>query len=150
MNNISIESNIIFIIIAFCTISLNAQTQITGKITDAKTKNLLAGANVQVLGTIYGASTDSDGNFQIHKLPPGKYSIQVSMIGYRIQVKKDIFVDHNKITEINFELHEAPISFDPIVVTAGKTKQRLDQVPVSLSVISAQQIKQRLIRSLKR
>ena len=122
---------------------IKAQIQIKGKVIDYRTKTPLAGANIQILGTIYGASTDSDGNFQIHKLPPGKYSIQVSMIGYRIQVKKDVFVDYNKITEINFELHEVPISFDPIVVTAGKTKQRLDQVPVSLSVISAEDIQRR-------
>jgi len=143
MSSFSIKLNSILIFIIVVITNLNAQSQITGKITDARTNNPLVGANIQILGTIYGASTDGDGIFRIPKLPTGRYSLQVSMIGYRNQVKKDIFVDYNKVTEINFELHESPISFDPIVVTAGKTKQRLDQVPVSLSVISAEDIKQR-------
>jgi len=134
---------ILIIIPFFASFNLKAQTQVDGKVIDSQTKAPLAGANIRVLGTIYGASTDYDGNFKISRLPPGKYSIQVSMIGYRIQLKKDIFVEYNKITLVNFELPETAISFDPIVVTAGKTKQRLDQVPVSLSVISAEDIKQR-------
>jgi outer membrane receptor for ferrienterochelin and colicins len=143
MSSPLIKSNIIFILILVFTVSLNAQSQIIGKITDARTNNSLPGANIQILGTIYGASSDQEGTFVIKKVPPGIYSIRVSMIGYRNLVRKDIFVGYNKIIEINFELHETPIAFDPIVITAGKTKQRLDQVPVSLSVVTAEDIKRR-------
>jgi outer membrane receptor for ferrienterochelin and colicins len=134
---------ILGIIVFFTPRYLIAQTQIKGKVIDSQTKASLPGVNIQILGTIYGASTDIDGNFQIPRLPPGKYVVQVSMIGYRNQVRKELFVGNNQTAEITFELQEAPIQFDPIVITAGKTRQRLDQVPVSLSIVSAEDIKQR-------
>jgi outer membrane receptor for ferrienterochelin and colicins len=134
---------ILAILILFIPFHLNAQVQFKGKVVDSITKSPLPGANLQILGTLYGASTDVDGNFQIPRLPPGNYAIQVSMIGYRNQVQKDVFVGNNQSAEITFELQETPIQFDPIVITAGKTKQRLDQVPVSLSIVSAEEIKRR-------
>lgn len=143
MNILSKKTNLLLIVFTVLIASLDVQSQITGKIIDAHTRNPLAGANILILGTIYGASTDINGNFRIPKLPPGRYDLQVSMIGYRTQLKKNVFVNDNLTAEINFELRETPIAFDPIVVTAGKTKQRLDQVPVSLSVISAEDIKHR-------
>ena len=33
-------------------------------------------------GTTIGAATDIDGNFKINNIPPGTYSLIVSMVGY--------------------------------------------------------------------
>ncbi len=135
---------ITFVIIFFpLSRGLIAQTQVKGKVIDSQTKSPLPGANIQILGTIYGASTDRDGSFFINKVPPGNYSVQVSMIGYRNHVQKVNLIKESAELQLVFELEETPIQFDPIVVTAGKTKQRLDQVPVSLSIVSAEEIKRR-------
>ncbi|MBN2001179.1 TonB-dependent receptor, partial [candidate division KSB1 bacterium] len=40
-------------------------------------------------------------------------------------------------------LSETTIEFDPIVVMGGKTKQRLDQAPVSISVVTSREIERR-------
>ncbi|MDZ7264450.1 MAG: TonB-dependent receptor, partial [candidate division KSB1 bacterium] len=113
---------------------------ITGRIQDRQTHQPLPGANIQVLGTLRGASSDEQGNFQIENLPPGRYSIRVSMIGYRHQTLEKIVVEDNRMTFIAIELIESPIEFEPIVVSAGKIEQRLDQAPVSMSVITAREI----------
>ena len=126
---------------------------ITGKILDSKTNEPLPGANILILGTLYGASADLDGYFFIKHIPPGHYSIRVSMIGYRSFTQKDVFVTNDQETKLLFKLEETAIEFDPIVISAGKVKQRLDQAPVSLSVVSAKDIKRRsatnLIESLE-
>ena len=59
--------------------------KISGKIIDADTKEVLPGANVQIVGTSMGASTNLDGEFFILNIPPGDYSVRISMMGYGIQ-----------------------------------------------------------------
>ncbi|MCI0496008.1 TonB-dependent receptor [candidate division KSB1 bacterium] len=120
--------------------SANASSKITGNVIDKKTKRPLIGANVQVLGTLLGASSDAQGNFLIQNIRPGSYSIRVSMMGYRTITNEKCVIQENETTKLLFELEETSIEFDPIVVTAGKIEQRLDQAPVSISVITAKEI----------
>ncbi len=141
LQKFSIIANVI--ISFFSPIDLIAQGQIIGKAIDARSGAPLPNANVQILGTIYGSASDRDGNFSVERIPPGTYSIQVSMIGYRNQIKKGVEIKAGETVHIIFALEPAPISFEPIVITASKTRQRLDQVPVSLSIVSAEDIKRR-------
>ena len=45
----------------------------------------LWGANVYLLNTSFGASTDSAGTYQIQDIPVGKYTLVCDYIGYRSQ-----------------------------------------------------------------
>ena len=60
--------------------SLFAQTtgKISGKILDSKTEQPILGANIIILDTYLGASTDQDGSYFILNVPPGKYNILIS------------------------------------------------------------------------
>lgn len=128
-------------IAAFCCLNAAiASSKIGGKIIDKKTKRPLIDANVQVLSTLLGASSDLQGNFLIKNIRPGNYSIRASMMGYRTITIEKCVVQKNETTNFLFELEETAIEFDPIIVTAGKIEQRLDQAPVSISVITAKDI----------
>ncbi len=116
---------------------------ISGRIIDAQTNEPLPGVNVVVEGSLYGSSTDTDGNYIITKLPPENYTLRASMIGYKNQVQSDIRVQVNRDIKVNFELTETYIELDPIVVVAGKSKQRLDEANVSISVVTARDIERR-------
>ena len=115
---------------------------IQGIVADRESKEPLPGANVQILGTLRGASTNSEGMFVI-KVPVGTYTLRVSMIGYRALRITDVHVQPNSTTKIAAPLRSTPIEFDPIVVLAGKIEQRLDQAPVSMSVVTSNEIKRR-------
>jgi len=56
--------------------------QISGRVSDADTKEYLPGANVMLRGTGMGASTDRVGAFRIFNVPAGDYEIVVRYIGY--------------------------------------------------------------------
>lgn len=56
--------------------------QISGRVSDADTKEYLPGANVMLKGTGMGASTDRSGSFRIFNVPAGDYEIVVRYIGY--------------------------------------------------------------------
>ena len=64
--------------------------KIRGKITDSQTGEVLIGANVIVVGTSWGGTTDVDGMFVILNVPPGTYTLKASFLGYQsITVSKD-------------------------------------------------------------
>ena len=66
--------------------------KIAGKVTDAKTGEPLPGAIIMIEGTKAGASADIDGSYFIINLPPGRYSVRISLMGYAAVVKKNVDV----------------------------------------------------------
>jgi TonB-linked SusC/RagA family outer membrane protein len=65
-------------------VSIFAQTQVTGKVTDANTKSPLSGASVMIKGTNTGTTTGNDGSFSI-TLPANNKVIVISFLGYSDQ-----------------------------------------------------------------
>lgn len=92
--------------------------KIAGRITDAKTGEPLPGANIEIVGTRMGAAADFDGYYVILNVPPGTYTLKASYLGYQTVVIKDVKVDVDRTTEINFALKPAALVTKEIVVTA--------------------------------
>src|SRR5690606_8573506 len=56
--------------------------RIAGTVTDAATGEPLPGANVLIVETTRGAAADADGSYYILNVPPGRYEVRASMVGY--------------------------------------------------------------------
>jgi len=126
-----VKSSILFIIILAATSTAISQENISiyGRVVDKLTQEPLPGANVLVLNTVYGASTNSSGKFVIEKLPPGEYQLRASIIGYRSITKTDVMVMGGSVAELIFELEEEAIQLENIVVKSDYfEKSRLDLV----------------------
>lgn len=93
--------------------------KITGKVVDHLTKEPIPGANVILIGSKYGASTDLDGNFVISSIDIGTYQIKISSVGYSTIVKTDIIVNSAKPTDLLIELMEESIEFESVNVKAN-------------------------------
>jgi outer membrane receptor for ferrienterochelin and colicin len=103
-------------------IALKAQESvgtIKGKLVDVSTKEGLAGANVLVENTNFGAATDVDGSFQIPFVPVGSYNLSFQYIGYNMLTKTDIIVRPGRITFCNAELNDNYMESEAIIVEAG-------------------------------
>ncbi|MGE5679408.1 MAG: TonB-dependent receptor [Bacillota bacterium] len=109
-------------LIIFTAAELYAGTtgKISGKVTDAKTKEALIGANVVIVGSTMGAATDIDGNYNILNIPPGVYTIRATAIGYAAVTVKDLRVSVDQTTKVNFEMGEEAITLENVVVTASR------------------------------
>lgn len=92
---------------------------ITGQVIDRNTKEPLIAANVILIGTNYGASTDENGFYRIENVPVGSYSIKFSYIGYLPLVKSDIIVKSKRIINVNAELETTLIESSEVVVSGG-------------------------------
>jgi TonB-linked SusC/RagA family outer membrane protein len=111
-----------------------SQKTITGKITNATTKEPLAGASVLVKGTSSGTQTDMDGKFTL-VLPATGSTISVSAVGFKT---REMAVGENATFDI--ELTEGIDPLDEVVVT-GYTSQRKKDITGAVSVVNVGDLK---------
>ncbi len=93
--------------------------QILGLVLDHKSREPMLGVNIRVLGSRFGAVTDSEGKFVIARVPAGTYTLEASRMGYEKQQHEKLSVRPDSSARIAFELVEAEVSLNEIVVTPG-------------------------------
>ena len=123
----AIVSLISILLFLFGTIIYAGTTgKIAGKISDKSTGEALIGANILIVGTTMGASSDIDGNYFILNIPPGEYQIKASVIGYSSFTIQKVRVSIDQTTKIDFELNPESIELGEVLVTAEKSIVRKD------------------------
>jgi len=127
-----------FAAVCILVIDVFTQTKIVGYVKDAQTKEPLIGANVIVDNTTYGAATDEKGRYIILNVPPGKYNVSASLIGYAKVTQKGIEVYFDRTTEVNFELKDATIQIEQVTIVAEKPPIIKDRTSTSTSIDAAQ------------
>ena len=108
-----------------------SKTQLTGKITDAKTGEPLGGASVVLAESKVGTSADSSGNYTLNNVPTGHTLIEVSYEGYRSAVEHlDVKSGHNTK---DFTLVSSIIENEAVTITAvgSATSIRKSPIPVT-------------------
>ena len=65
---------------------------IKGRLLDQETKEVLVGANVEILNALRGAATDVNGEFIINNVKVDSYVLKFSYVGYQSVTKTDILV----------------------------------------------------------
>lgn len=105
---------------------------------DAAAGVSLPGATIALLGTEFGGHTDEDGRFELQGLPPGRYDLLVSFVGYRSQRLRKVLVGARE--ELEISLTPAAIELPDLVISAIRRPQTFAEAPVSISVASAREI----------
>jgi len=105
------------IVFFFMTQSLMAAVTIRGSVFDKDSKDALPGANVIIQGTSIGAAADLKGEYFIPNIPPGRYTIVVSYIGYT-SMSVEVTVPASGTVRQDFELEAVVIPGKEVVVTA--------------------------------
>jgi len=113
--------------------------KITGRITDASSREPLLGVNVFILNTSMGASTDPNGNYVILNIPPGTYSIKISYVGYDAVIIHDVKVVVDRNTQISRELNPTELEMKELVVEAERPMIQKD-LTSTMSVVSRENI----------
>jgi outer membrane receptor protein involved in Fe transport len=122
--------------------------KMAGKVVDKQTGEPLAGANVVIQGTTMGAAVDLEGDFYIINIPPGTYTVEVSMIGYATTQIEGLVISIDTTTPVDTELESTTLETEEIVVVADRpmvkrdvsnselvaTKDQMDVVPIVRSV----------------
>lgn len=114
----------LFLIILLSSGIISAQTKgsISGRVIDASNNEILIGANIIVVGTTTGTSSDLDGYYSIKGLEPGTYSIKFSFISYQTTTVENVKVEAGKDTRLNVQLKPTSTEINEVVVTAEALK----------------------------
>ncbi len=151
----SVKRLLVYFVAIVCCVSLAATWvlaastgQIKGKVLDKDKKEPVVGASVRIAGTKIGAMTDPDGNFQILRVEPGDYTLEVSAVGYQKMEISGVQVTADYTKEVSVSLPTAVTELqDVIKVTA--THDILNKFETSnQSTITAQTIKTRPVQTV--
>ena len=127
---------------------LHAQNtvQMSGRIS---TRNGLAvpRATIHLLNSNFIAIADSEGKYVLQDIPAGKYSVQVRALNYST-LTREIDLGSQQ-TEFNFELTEHGQALGEVIVTAQKREENPQDLPLSISTISSQQVEEYRLWNIK-
>ncbi len=132
---------LLFAAIWLCGSVLVAQERgrVQGTVLAEDTGEPLVGANVILVGTALGASTDATGSYTIDRVPPGEYDVSVLYLGYR-EARQRISVTAGQASMADFRLAETGLLGESVVVSASRKVEKLTQAPSTIDVITARDI----------
>ena len=79
----------------------------------------LIGANIEIINTDRGATTNTEGEFFVNDIPDGVYNLKFSYIGYLPKFISDVVVKSARPAILEIKLKEAAIEGDAITVIGG-------------------------------
>ncbi len=120
--------------------SVDDQDQtIKGTVVDADIHIPLTGANIILLNTdpLMGTVSDANGYFRLEHVPLGRYDMEISFIGYKSYIAREVLVSSGRETVLNIALSGSSTHLEEIRVKAGSNKEE----PInSMATLSAKQI----------
>jgi len=114
--------------------------KIVGQVTDSESGGPLAGVNILIVGAQRGSATDLDGEYLILNIPPGKYTVQISSLGYQKLIIENVEVNIDKTTILDAALAIQALQAAPeLTIIAKKPVVKRDLTSSEVSV-GAEQI----------
>lgn len=149
INSLKFFPPFFLLILLLASIPLSAQKQglVQGKCYDAQTKQVLNRVTLRILNSGFGTFTNKKGEFKITGLKDGEYTLLASIVGYESQ-KQVIQITNQSSFSIEFYLKESSLITSDVIVSANKTLQAVQDVPISISVIDSRQLKDRSINKI--
>ena len=105
------------ILFPFIVITEAQQYSVSGKVSDKTTNDPLYFANIRVLNSSLGTTSNRNGDYEL-KLKNGAYRLTVSYIGY-ISDTVSLVLDKN-LRDINFELTQTKVILSEIIIRPGE------------------------------
>ena len=108
------------LVLLLTTVSLHAQATLRGSVRDADNGLVLTGATVYLPTIKKGVDTDSTGLFRFVDLPPGRYPVEISYLGYQQLTLNEVLVSSGKEQVLDVLLQEAATSLTAVTVKASR------------------------------
>jgi outer membrane receptor protein involved in Fe transport len=122
---------------------------VTGTVIDISNDGVVSYAKIKITSensaSPWSSETNTDliGKFRFTGVPAGSYRVSAKRLGYENEVVSGLEIRSAETRDLNIFLTPINIEIDRINVTATKTELTLKQTPSSLSIITAEEIKNR-------
>jgi outer membrane receptor for ferrienterochelin and colicin len=133
----------IAVVLVFVVVSLSSAFGGTtgileGRVVDKESREGLAGVSVSIVGSMQGAATDSDGQFQITNIPVGTYNVRFSTIGYKILTYKEVAIHSDIRTRLTVELVPSAVEVSEVEIVASRPMIEKDVTSTNFSLNTSQ------------
>ena len=126
------------LVAALCVVlSAGAQhtdAHIHGHVIDKATGEHLPYIVVMLKGTTIGVTTEHTGHYMIRNIPEGRFTIEVSAIGYKTQTR-EVNIAKGRSYEVNFTLEEDFVQIDGVIVSATRSETTRRMSPTLVNVV---------------
>ncbi len=128
----------LFAIFFFASLQLIAQNDFRVLVKDAESHEPLPGANVLVVGTSIGASTDEDGIASLN-IPDGAVELEISFLGYRPQ-KKRLVIPTTIAQPLEILLHSEHEELEEVVISSTRSTRTIADMPTRVEFIAGEEL----------
>jgi len=117
------------------------QGTVAGQVTDKSNQQPVPGASVLIVGTSLQGRTSREGRYTVTNLPPGRYNVQVRLIGYATATQP-VTVASGQTATVDFILTPAAVPLDAVIVSATGAEQLKRELGNTVGTIDAAKITQ--------
>lgn len=118
---------------------LQTRASLNGFIRDTETGETLLGANVYLVDSGRGGTTNNAGYYVINNIPAGTYTVRFSYIGYEKQ-EREITLEESENRRLNVELVPAGFTMDELVIVSDREleeRQNIGTASVSTELVKS-------------
>ena len=112
----------------------DTDAHIHGHIIDKNTGEHLPYMVVVLKGTTIGVTTESTGHYMIRNVPEGRFTVEVSAVGYKTQ-SYEVDIKSGRSYEVNFTLEEDLVQIEGVIVSATRSETTRKMSPTLVNVV---------------
>lgn len=117
--------SVVIILFASFVISVAQTATVRGFIYEEETGEPAIFSNIYLKGTNYGGSSDVNGYFLISKIPPGKYTLIATYLGFDT-ISIPLILEADQIMDRKLLLSKSSISLETVTVSASRAEARTE------------------------
>ena len=121
-----------------------SSSTIQGRVTNKDSGEPLPSVNIILVGTRFGAASDTSGHYLIHAAA-GEYRVQASAIGFETQVSDRFMLAAGETHVVDFHLTPKPVELKPVDVEAERVWEKFQ---TDVSLVGIQRVRQKEITSI--
>lgn len=138
------------IVLSSITLAYAQQGRLQGKVYEKDSREPVAFANIVLEngGTVVGGATsDFDGNYVINPIPPGRYDLKATFVGYNPVTVRGIVITGNQITFYDISMVSTSIDLQTVEIIDYKVPLISKDQTTSGASVTAEEIKKMPNRS---
>ena len=136
MNLLYKKHFLLFSVLTLFCLTMSAQFTVTGTVLDADTSTPLPETNISISGTNQGTTSDFDGKFSL-TVNGENTTLVFSSVGF---VTQKLEVNKTNSSNLTILMVADSNQLETVFVTANKTSQSSQKVPLSISVIGIKEL----------
>ena len=142
MKRISIYISLVILLFSLTISDIAGQStgSIQGVIKDASSAQGIEFVQVKIVELSIGSITDKNGNFKINTVPPGTYTIELSMLGFVAKTLNEYQVEAGKKQDMAIQLHPEQYKLSEITVSATKISKTIRNIGSPVYVIGQREM----------